>query len=214
MARRKSVTRTIKKVVVVFDICSSTIILEDLISSENLGKWKELLGELKRFLYRESKELYFDVYKFLGDGWILLFPDDVSGEELLDFLERLCADYKYLYKNKINPILSVDIHPVGITFGVDKGTLMRITMLNQTEYVGRPLNVAARLQGSIKDKDPNPQFKILMSKSVFAGFDENELKIIQNTYRVQNARRTLRNISADKDYLCKKITFYSESQNK
>ncbi|HEU0047518.1 MAG: hypothetical protein DMG61_21905 [Acidobacteria bacterium] len=54
-----------RKTVVVFDICSSTTILEDLKESDNQQQWRNLLIGLKNFLV-EEREGYvpFDLYKF------------------------------------------------------------------------------------------------------------------------------------------------------
>lgn len=40
---------------------------------------------------------------------------------------------------------------MGLTFGADKGQMIRLFMSNQREYIGRPLNIAARLQAAVKD---------------------------------------------------------------
>lgn len=79
-------------------------------------------------------------------------------------------------------------------------------MNQQKEYIGRPLNVAARLQGSIKDKDDKPQYKALVSNNVFNNFHHEERAEIRDKYKVVRATRALRNISGGEKYLCQKIT--------
>ena len=61
--------RVAKKIVVFFDICSSTSILEDLIRTENQKLWRDLLIEFKEYLVKQQSSVGFVIYKFLGDGW-------------------------------------------------------------------------------------------------------------------------------------------------
>jgi len=198
--------KTTQKIVLVFDICSSASILEDLLRSENGAKWRNLLIQLKKFLRQESKSHGFDIYKFVGDGWILLFDPAFDARTLFDLLIRLCQEYEKLFGKRIEPVLSMDIKNIGITFGIDKGTLVRFVMNETKEYIGRPLNLAARLQSAIKDKDPRPGGKVLMSKNVFAGMR----KALKPIYRVETARRKLRNISGADEHVCKKLWLFEK----
>lgn len=191
---------------VFFDICSSTLILEDLLASENGNIWRDFILTQKKYLFNKKKVIDFDIYKFLGDGWILLFPVNTSGDELLYFMRDICKEFKRQYRKVIRPILSTSIHVRGINFGVDKGTLIYMKMNKQKEYIGRPLNIAARLQGSIKDKDKKPQYKALVSNNVFNNFHFEERAEIKTNFTVMNVKRVLRNISGGSSYLCKKIT--------
>lgn len=198
--------KTIQKIVLVFDICSSTSILEDLLRSENEAKWRNLLISLKKFLRRESKSHGFDIYKFIGDGWILLFDPAFDANTLFDLLIRLCQEYDKLFRKRIKPVLSMDIKNIGITFALDKGTLVSIVMNGTREYIGRSLILTARLQSAIKDKDAKPGGKVLMSKNVFAGMR----KALRPIYRVETARRKLRNISGADEYVCKKLWLFEK----
>ncbi len=198
--------KTLQKIVLVFDVCSSTSILEDLLRSENEAQWRNLLVELKRFLRRESETHGFDVYKFVGDGWILLFNPAFDARILFDILKRLCEEYDRLFRKTIEPLLSLEIESTGITFGLDKGALVHIGMNETREYVGRALNVATRLQGAIKDNDSKPGGKVMMSKNAFAGMKH----LIGHIYKVQTARRKLRNISGASDYVCKKLNLFQK----
>src|SRR4249920_921100 len=65
---------TERKLVVVFDICSSTTILEELKQTDCLGQWRNFLISLKECIESEGEMLGVHLYKFQGDGWILLFP--------------------------------------------------------------------------------------------------------------------------------------------
>lgn len=201
MANKKVTIRTRKRLVVVFDICSSTLILEDLIRTENQNRWRELLNLQKNFLRIKRERYEYEMYKFLGDGWILLFQPNVDGTKLVHFLKLLSRHFSKRFTEYIEPALNSNISPIGLTVGIDKGTLIPILMNQQREYFGRPLNVASRLQGSIKDKDSNPQYKVLMPKSVYAGFGD----AIKSKYSTQQVTRTLRNISGGERFLCMKL---------
>lgn len=87
---------------------------------------------------------------------------------------------------------------------MDCGTLVRMVMNGRHEYIGRPLNIAARLQSAIGDNDDSPQGKVLMSNSVYATIQKD----LSENYKVRPARRTLKNISGGKDYRCKKLWLF------
>lgn len=201
MADKKVTQRTTKRLVVVFDICSSTLILEDLLRTENQYRWRELLNRQKNFLRMKLEEYKYEMYKFLGDGWILLFQPNVDGTKLIRFLKLLSRHFSKRYNDYIEPALNSKISTIGLTIGIDKGTLIPIIMNQQREYFGRPINVASRLQGSIKDKDSNPQYKVLMPKSVYANLGDE----IKSKYSSQPVTRTLRNISGGEKFLCMKL---------
>ncbi len=210
MTSLKIPVKKVQKIVLYFDFCSSTTILEDLLRSENERRWRDLLISIKNFLRNERSVLNFDMYKFIGDGWILLFDINVDPLRLFNFLERLCNKYELLFKQKIEPVLSLKITNIGITFGLDKGTLIRIVMNNLEEYIGRPLNVAARLQGAIWQKDSQPHGKVLMSRSAYIDMRKD----LKGKYRVENATRELRNISGGEAYLCKKLWLFQQAKMK
>ena len=195
-----------KKLVVVFDICSSSNILEDLMLSDNLVAMRTLIIRTKKFLRRQSHKNRFEVYKFIGDGWILLFSPDVRGEIFVDFLEELCRQFSRGLKTRILPRLQTIPSVMGLTFGVDRGKLVRIRMMGQTEYIGRPLNIASRLQGAIKEKDKNPAYKVLFSKPSY-----NALGLPKSSRGVQAVTRTLRNIQGGNKYACIKLTLRSQA---
>lgn len=206
MAKIAESRSTVRKMVVFFDICSSTKILEDLIRTENEEKWRELLVAQKNFLKRRRDKHGFNMYKFLGDGWVLLFPTDVSGGELMAFLRSTSDHYVKLYRRKIKPLLTVPIDNVGLTFGIDRGTLLVMTMNVRREYAGRALNIAARLQSSIgQQKESHPENKVLMSNSVYVAIASE----VRSIYRIDAVRRELKNISGGENYLCKKLWLHA-----
>ncbi len=185
-----------QKYVLVFDICSSTIIVERLILEGPQESWCNLLIDIKNFLKKESETLGFEIYKFTGDGWILLFNIDLSPKELFSFVDRLEDKYADAYNERIGKILSTRIDKIGISFGLEVGNLIRFKMFDLPEYIGRPLIIAARLQGAIKDKDPNPQNKLLMSKAVY----DKTWRYIPKNRKVWEVTRELRNVTGDEYY--------------
>jgi class 3 adenylate cyclase len=189
-----------KKQVVVFDICSSSNMLEDLILSQNERAMRDLIVSLKSYLKSESAGRGFEVYKFIGDGWILLFPPNVTGKILIGFIEDLCQAFKRKLKKYILPHLQSEPKVLGLTFGIDRGDLIRMQMMETREYIGRPLNIASRLQSAIKEKDKNPAYKVLLSKSSFNG-----LRLGQTEWKIKRVTRNLRNIQGGNRYACVKL---------
>ena len=178
-----------EKYAVFFDICSSSMVLEHLMLTNHLKAMRNLLICTKRFLNEESRTLGFEVYKFVGDGWVLLFPTQIQGDTLIPFLERLSCFFQAGFRKLIVPHLESLPRITGLTFGVDVGDLMRFVMLRRVEYVGRALNLASRLQSAIKDEDKEPQYKVLFSKPAY-----KKLKFPAHYRRIAYVRRTLRNI--------------------
>ena len=188
--------------VVAFDICSSSDILEDLKLTDNLPEYTNLMLWLNNFLVKKAAMVDFEVYKFTGDGWILLF-NHYCGDAILKFLENFSLAYKTIFLRKIYPLLEHPAESQGITFGVEFGSLQKIVMSKRIEYLGRPLNIACRLQNAIKDRDKNPQYKILVSKSAFIkmSLSEDSLK----KFLPKIVKRRLRNIRGGEDYECVKL---------
>jgi len=196
MTESVDLLKTEEKYVLVFDICSSTKIVEHLILEGPQESWCNLLIDIEDFLKRESEALGFEIYKFMGDGWILLFNADLSPKELFSFLDRLRDKYAVAYNERIGKILSTRIDKIGITFGLEMGNLIRFIMFERPEYIGRPLILAGRLQGAIKDNDPNPQGKLLMSKSVY----KKVRRYIPKDHKVWKVTRNLRNVVGGENY--------------
>jgi hypothetical protein len=179
-----------RKLVVVFDICSSTTILEDLKRTDNLAGWRNLLIGTKDFLRRESEKLGMELYKFIGDGWVLLFPDTIDRVEFCFFLQQLSRWFDAQFETTISPLLSHPPNPIGLMFGVDSGELVKLEMDERIEYLGRAINVAARLQANTKELDGGPSYKALFSKNSLNSPVPRPANII-----VQPITLELRNIS-------------------
>ena len=169
--------------------------------TKNHGRWRDLLIRLKEFLDDEKLVAPFEVYKFLGDGWVLLFDKDFDGSSMMDLLYRMCVKYKFLFKGKISPVLTTGGCKAGMTFGIDEGELVKIVMHGKPEYIGRPLNLAARLQGAIKQKDDEPDWKVLISKNCHIKL---ELEKVQRFAGIE-VERKLANVAGGERYKARKI---------
>ena len=165
MTRKNEKLAFERRLVVVFDICSSTTILEDLKRTDNLTAWRDLLITLKQCLLREGDKLQLELYKFIGDGWVLLFPRGTAKGKLCAFLRILSEAFDHEFGKSISPLLSQPPNPIGLMFGIDTGELIRLQMNEQTEYLGRAINVAARLQSATKDLPDGPSYTALFSNN-------------------------------------------------
>lgn len=189
-----------ERVVIFFDICSSSAILEDLLTTNNVKVFRDLLISLESHLRTQSSTGVFTPYKFIGDGWVILCPPGVSGPALVNFLTRLSKVFSKKLRDHILPILQHKPEVTGLTFGVDKGPLVKIVMNEHEEYIGRPLNVASRLQGAIKDKDNSPAYKVLFTKHAF-----HDLELENSQCKYKPAKRRLRNIFNNQEIALMKL---------
>jgi hypothetical protein len=153
------------RIVVVLDLCSSSQIMEDLLLSEKFDRYETFLTCVKRWLMNwteahSTAKGRFELYKFSGDGWILLFPDTIRGESLVQFMYSLCEMINAELARHIIPSLSTMPAVLGATLGVEAGNLIRMTMNEREGYVGRALNIACRLQDAVegKDREPYPSY--------------------------------------------------------
>ena len=55
-------------VVVAFDMCSSSDIIEELTLNGDLKRFTQFLTTIKEYLADAQKKIIFDPYKFTGDG--------------------------------------------------------------------------------------------------------------------------------------------------
>ncbi len=189
--------------VVAFDMCSSTTLLEELTLSGNLHRYDQLLTAVKEHLAAAQKRVLFDPYKFNGDGWILLFPTGTQGELVFECLQNLCTFYKSTLEKMVLRYLGARPSVTGLTLGIEWGPLRTITIYGQRDYIGRALNVACRLQAAIKDNDNSPAYKALVSNAAF-----NEYFLIaRKRVKVWKVRRKLRNIRSGSRFECRKIEF-------
>lgn len=185
------------KIVLVIDICSSSEIMEDLLRTQDIVKWRNLLITLKEYLVGKSRELNFEIYKFIGDGWILLFDSGYNGKRLLDFVVDLSKKFEMEFKGSIYPYLEKPPDIDGLTFGMDSGRLVFIEMMERQEYVGRAINVAARLQGTIEDTDISAGYRVMISNMLF-----QHMKDELNDFHPELVKRRLKNIIRGGEFPC------------
>jgi class 3 adenylate cyclase len=179
-----------RHLVVVFDICSSTTILEDLKRTDNLAAWRDLLLDMKANLQEEGSRAAMCLYKFIGDGWVLLFPDTVPKKDLCGFLCRISEWYHSQFERSIRPLLLQEPSPIGLMFGIDAGELIRLDLDDQLEYLGRAINVASRLQTQTKELRGGPSYKAIFSRNSF-----NSPGPPPRDIAVESTKVSLRNIS-------------------
>jgi len=84
-------------------------------------------------------------------------------------------------------------------------------MNEEVEYIGRPLNLAARLQGAIGGKDDDaPQNKVLMAKGIYDDLKAN----ISDSYRISKVKRTLKNVAGGESLEYIKLSLYEPAKRK
>ena len=147
MTLEKDELLVVEKIVVTFDMCSSSTIIEDLTLRNNLKPLRNLLIQTKNFLRRESKAMKFLRYKFVGDGWVLLFRPDVSGSDLMAFLTRLSERFETPLTQEVLCLLDDVPDITGLTFGVDRGRLVQTVMDNKREYLVLQRHFSSRFLG-------------------------------------------------------------------
>ena len=197
------------RIVLVLDLCSSSQIMEDLLLSEKFDRYEAFLTCVKRWLMNWTEahspaKGRFELYKFTGDGWILLFPDTIGGDALIRFMYSLCEMIDAELARHIIPSLSSVPAVLGATLGVEAGTLIRMTMNEREEYVGRALNVACRLQSAVKaDLPQRGCYKALVSARLF----NERLAKASAKYKVESTTCSLRNVQGGSGFACRRIDF-------
>lgn len=126
------------------------------------------------------------------------FPPDTRKDDLFECLNQIKNCYLDDYQEKVEPLLQVNPDPIGVTFGIDSGLLIKLEMNEQPEYLGRAINVAARLQSQAKSlsKDGWSNFA-LMSKACF-----NSLMPEKTEFRTNEKQVDLKNITGGDKFQC------------
>ena len=150
--------------VIVFDVCSSSVILENLQEQNKLRVWKKFWeGVFKHITKISSSGVRSIVYKFVGDGFILLYRPAFE-EDILAYCDKI----KVYVNEKIDAIVAeyLDEAPArtGITIGIERGEIIRMHLLGSSEYMGEAINAASRLQSLLKL--PEHSNKVLVSETV------------------------------------------------
>jgi len=91
---------------------------------------------IKQFLLKKQDAGVCQIYKFIGDGWVLYFhqafPEELSPTVLVKLAENVRERSTNTPKTTENPAVLADI-------GIDKGQLIELVMSNHKEYIGRAL---------------------------------------------------------------------------
>jgi len=182
----------VEKTVFVFDICSSTVMMEDVQLTSSLDSYSSMMNDFKNFLVKMQKSFSFEIYKFLGDGFILIFNSSVLIEQIYQFSEELVDIGGKIINLFIQDHLQKKNLPrVGITIGVDAGTLDH----KNEEYVGRAINIACRLQGKLDLTDSVN--RIIISQKVYGMINDPIVKA-----KFENKPKKLKNVNDGKEVPC------------
>jgi len=186
------------KTVLVLDICSSSNVIEDLTLINKVGVMEDFLKAIRKIFIQILGRIAFREYKFTGDGWIFLCSGarKLSGDRFLRCLNELSIHFRARFKEQIACLLERRLDITGLTFGADQGNLVIVKLGGKIECIGRPLNIACRLQNAIKDIEDDPAYKILLSKHLFSSFTDYP----DGSYIVEKIPLELRNIRSGREY--------------
>jgi len=116
----------------------------------------------------------------------------------------LCEMISAELERHIIPSLSSMPSLLGATLGVEGGNLIRMTMNEREEYVGRALNIACRLQNAVKDTEPHPGcYQALISSPLY----NERLAQVKMPYKVEATTCSLRNVLSGSGFACRRIDF-------
>jgi len=152
--------RLTKKIVVSIDIASSSWVLEQLTLSGRVKLWLDLLKLMRTNLGKIGDEFIglgrVTIYKFTGDGWIVLIDDDASWKSIEQFLFKIFKNFKEIFSECVEKSLdagNADARVVKIRFGMESGLIAFLRVGSVAEYVGRAINMACRLEGLTIEKE-------------------------------------------------------------
>ena len=191
----------IDSIILVFDICGSSIIVEDLTTADNFSVVRDMFIKLRDWLQAQQEKYNFEICNFTGDGWILLFPTITSGDALQLFMIGLTNEYYRIMKNFVIGRMECRPEITGMSFGAASGRVVKFEMFNRTEYVGRPINIACRLQGAIKSLDTEEidttNTKLCVPSALY---HEKFEKVISMSAKKKKV--ILHNIAGERSYQC------------
>jgi hypothetical protein len=184
-----------KKGILVFDLCSSTEIVEYLSKVSAMGEYVSLMNKFDNLLNILRKYFDFTKYKFIGDGFILIIENIDPLEDVL-LLSKIINDIgKSMINEFIETFISEKPRRIGLTFGYDVGELFSFSLDSIDEFSGRPLNLASRLQSSLEAIEDAG--KILFS------LEAKQLIFSRKKITEKNKKsRTFKNISDNKPLTC------------
>ena len=120
--------------------------------------------------------------------------------ELSSWFERTFETWASLYLDARPPV-------VGLTFGVDRGNLVRTTIFQKEEYLAHAIIMATRLQSELST-EASPSYKALARNSVFK---EHFTPAADCT--VADVLKTFKNIGGGNTYSCKRISLLTRADD-
>lgn len=200
MTERSEELEVVDKIVVAFDICSSSEVLEALLTSDHIMAWRNLLISLKDYLLEQSTHYNCRLYKFTGDGWIMLFDSPHSGPNFMTLIQAFCRFYEESFYKDIDRLLDKSPPTTGLTFGIDQGKLVRFDINDNEEYVGRAINLACRLQGVIHELDIKEGYRAFVSHRLYSKLQDNFAE-----YSPDATEKPLKNIIGGHPFRCYRL---------
>lgn len=188
-----------RKYVVVYDICSSSSMLENLTTNERAHQYENLITDVTKEFEYDLRALSPEQYKFLGDGSIYFFPEGSATDELIDELCTFVFQADAIIGRFIRKRIDIALRRSGLTVGVAVGNIHMTNVYGTSvEYFGRPINLACRLQNSLTD--PEQSNKIIVQKEVFQSLKDKQLRLL-----FSRRERSFRNINAEQATICYEI---------
>jgi len=161
--------------VLVVDIRRSTEIVQRLQEDELTGWWAALLARI----HEDISTLFPDdakVYKFLGDGWLILFKTNNDGliSRIGTFLDVIFTTYDRLYNESLQSLYELEetLPHTNVSFAITTGTLTKFDFPNSEEYVGKAINEAFRLQSLAAGGDGYDEPYGYIDRPTYAAFRE------------------------------------------
>jgi class 3 adenylate cyclase len=152
-------TKPQRRIVLVSDISLSTRFLLDLQRSGKAERWVTFLKAYSKLAEKAVRNRKGQRYKFIGDGWIDFLPSTTKYEEFVALLQELLRHFYSRFDGDVGSALSRPIEkgvdPKGMLFGAEVGDVFSLVEAGLTEWIGQPINMASRLQGSIRHPWPD-----------------------------------------------------------
>jgi DNA-binding CsgD family transcriptional regulator len=179
-----------KKFVLVVDICSSTSMIENLVSNGSEEKYSLLIQDFLISVKQSGDYSKQEIYKFLGDGFIILFEDTCTPEYVFSYVQELSESMKVVLHEFIGNNIDIELPKKGLTFGLAFGSIHKVEKVFEiNEYFGRPINLASRLQSSAEESDT-----MIVQKEVFSMVKSPIIRnmCIETTRTLKNINNTIR----------------------
>jgi class 3 adenylate cyclase len=182
------------RIILIYDICSSTTIIENLKQNGKERLYSGLVEALIKITKKSFETSKYIIYKFLGDGFILIFEDDEKIDNILEGINYLVDQGSLEINSFIEKYIDVIVIKRGITVGLACGSihLLQLQDINGDEYFGRAINLASRLQSSNENEN-----SVLIQKEIYSRIEKPAFKML-----CKETSRTFRNINNGAETKC------------